>query len=268
MVNILKRLFSGDPNLRKARFAGLFYPKDRDELQARLDQLFAEVGPVADRSARAIVVPHSELDYSGAIVAEAFARARPPKRIVLLGPSRRVPFRGVAATSSEGFDSPLGWVRVDREAYLPIAEHSCARQLEDAHDAEPSLELQVPFIKHQFDGIPIVPLVVGDSSIGDLETVIELLWGDDVLVVVASEMSHGLEVGDAREADRETARLICEGAVDALDGRQLSGRRIVQALLTIAGERGLSAETVKLGNSADVGGPDDSTVGYGAFVVL
>lgn len=267
MANFLKRLFSGDPKLRTARFAGILYPAKPDELGQRVGELLEAAPSPSERSGRAVIVPHSELDFSGPVAAHAFAAVARPRRIVLLGPSQRVPFRGVAATSSEGFDTPLGWLEVEREAYAPIVDFPFARQLEDAHDAEPSIELQLPFLKRLFDDVPIVPLVVGDASIADLETIIDVLWQDDVLVVVSSELSRGLPHEQALEVDARTASLIAKADVEGLDDREMSGRRIVQALVSIASERGMKIDTLALRNSVDSGGPVDSTVGYGAFVV-
>jgi AmmeMemoRadiSam system protein B len=270
MVNILKRLFAGDPNLRPAHFAGRLYPRDADELAQLIEEAFGaaeEGGAHADPAIRAVVVPHSDPRLCGHVVAAGLARIAKPERIVILGPSRRVPFRGVAATAAEGWDCPLGWLRVDREAYAPIADLPVARQLEEAHAADPSIEAQVPFLKSRFGDVSIVPVLVGDASIGDLATVIDRLWADDAVIVVASELSEGLPSAEASDYDAETLSRIEAGDVDLLDERQLSARRVVQALLEVAGERGLSAKVVARGNSSQFGGPADVTIGYGAVVL-
>ncbi len=266
-MKFLKRLFQGDPTLRSAHYAGRVYPSDAVELETLIRAAFDKVGE-AQTEARAVVVPHSDPRLCADLVASALAcLADDVARVVMLGPSRRVPFRGVAATSAEGWDSPLGWLRVDREAYAPIAELPVARQLEDAHAAESCLELLVPYLRLKSEDVSILPVLVGDASIGDLATVIDRLWTEDTAVVVACELSEGMSAADAIPFDEETARHVVSGKVEALDDRQMSGRRIVQALLEIADERGLSVTQTGLKNSSQLGGPADHTVGYGAFVV-
>ena len=200
-------------------------------------------------------------------MAAGLSRLQADCRVVIMGPSRRVPFRGVAASAAEGWDSPLGWLMVDREAYAPIADLPAARQLEEAHAAEACIELQIPFLKHLRPDDSIVPVLVGDIGVGQLANVVARLWTPDSVLVVTSELSEGRSRDDAVAYDKRTLELVEGGDVDGLDDRELSGRRIVQAMLEVAAERGLRASTVCATNSADHGGPDDVTVGYASVVV-
>ena len=116
--------------------AGTFYPADPDELahfvQARLDEV--ETGP---SSPKAMIVPHAGYIYSGPIAASAYAQLAPVRtsitRVVLLGPSHRVPFYGLALPSSEWFTTPLGDIPLDRDAMDSLADLTQVVVLDEAY---------------------------------------------------------------------------------------------------------------------------------------
>ena len=69
---------------------------------------------------KAIIAPHAGYVYSGPIAASAYARLGPAadvvRRVVLIGPSHRVPVHGLAAPTVDAFETPLGRVALDRAA--------------------------------------------------------------------------------------------------------------------------------------------------------
>ena len=74
-----------------------------------------------DELPKAIVVPHAGYVYSGAIAASGYERVRGRRgtvqRIVLAGPSHRVPFDGVAVPSVDALETPRGkWTDPVRDA--------------------------------------------------------------------------------------------------------------------------------------------------------
>ncbi|MBC7184284.1 MAG: AmmeMemoRadiSam system protein B, partial [Marinobacter sp.] len=91
-------------NVRRAAVAGMFYPADPVELRAMIDGFLKQVR-VEGEAPKAIIVPHAGYQFSGAVAAKAYARlARLHdriRRVVLLGPSHRVPLRGIAAPTSD-----------------------------------------------------------------------------------------------------------------------------------------------------------------------
>src|SRR4051812_19590404 len=101
--------------VRKPFVAGTFYPAHPDELRAVVARHMA-AAPAAQSAPvpKAIIAPHAGYVYSGAIAASAYARIAPAadriKRVVLLGPSHRVGFQGLAVTSASIYETPLGAV--------------------------------------------------------------------------------------------------------------------------------------------------------------
>ncbi len=145
------------------------------------------------------------------------------------------------------------------EALPQVVEHPAA------HAQEHSLEVQVPFLQRALDRFTLVPLAVGNATVGEVAQVIETLWGgDETLIVISSDLSHYLPYRVARETDADTARRIV--ALDArIDHQQACGATPVNGLLLAARRHGLRAQLVDLRNSGDTAGDRSRVVGYGAF---
>jgi len=115
-------------------------------------------------------VPHAGYVYSGPIAASAYARLsagrKQIKRVVLLGPSHRVGFTGLALSGAEAFVTPLGAVLVDQESFKVLGDLPFVGYLEQAHSHEHSLEVQLPFLQVLLDDFKIVPIVAGDATVG------------------------------------------------------------------------------------------------------
>ena len=126
--------------------AGLFYPADPSALRSNVDTLLANAGASQARAflpkdsnalavnvaalpggvnefdaatPKALVAPHAGYVYSGAVAGAAYrllTRSRGKvSRVVLLGPSHRFAFSGMAATSASAYETPLGVVPIDRQ---------------------------------------------------------------------------------------------------------------------------------------------------------
>lgn len=259
---------------RQPAVAGFFYPDDRTHLEGTVRGLLdAAPAPAPGAGApKALIVPHAGYAYSGAVAAAAYAQLAPLRdqveRVVLLGPSHRVFLRGLAVPGVDAFATPLGEVPIDRagvEAALALPQ---VRVLDDAHAAEHSLEVQLPFLQLALARFSLLPFAVGDASTQAVREVIERFWGGrETLVVVSTDLSHYYPYDHARRLDAETTR-----AIEALEPEQLGeesacGRVPLRGLLAEARRRGLRVRTLDLRSSGDTAGPRDGVVGYGAYAV-
>lgn len=220
----------------------------------------------------AVIVPHAGYVYSGPVAASVYARLARlrgrVRRVVLLGPSHRVPLAGIAVSAADGFETPLGVVAVDREAVARIAEFPQVRVRDDAHRDEHSLEVQLPFLQEVLGRFTLVPLVVGDTAPEAVAEVIESLWNDPgTLVVVSSDLSHYHDYATARRLDTATTRAIEDLEPEPIGPEDACGCYPVRGLLLAARRRGLGCRVVDLRNSGDTAGPRDRVVGYGSYVV-
>jgi len=255
---------------RPPAVAGRFYPSDPPALKRMVDDYLAKA-KVDGPPPKALIAPHAGYIYSGLVAATAYAplvAARETiSQVVLLGPAHRVFVRGLAASSAERFETPLGTVPLDRAAIdrtltLPQVSISDA-----AHAEEHSLEVQLPFLQVVLDEFKLVPFVVGDASPEEVAEVLELLWsGPETLIVVSSDLSHYHDYATAHRLDTATSKAIEGLHPEDIGYDQACGRQPVNGLLELARRRGLRAKTLDLRNSGDTSGPRDQVVGYGAYV--
>ena len=262
-------------SVRKTAVAGQFYPGDAEALRAAVTGYLEKAADKAEADGhipKALIVPHAGYAYSGPVAASAYVRisgaTETITRVVLLGPSHRLSFEGLALPRADGFETPLGIVPVDADAVARIEHLAQVHSLPSAHGDEHSLEVHLPFLQTLLRSFSLVPLVVGAANAEQVAEVLEMLWGgDETLIVVSTDLSHYYDYETARLKDAATS-----AAIEALDERRIGsddacGRVPVSGLLVAARARGIAARTVDLRNSGDTAGPRNQVVGYGAYVV-
>jgi AmmeMemoRadiSam system protein B len=267
---------SATPHLRARppAVAGKFYPAEPEALLASLRASFElAVAPEGERPVpKALVVPHAGYPYSGPVAASAYLRLLPAReaihRVVLIGPSHRVPVGGVAVPSADAFDTPLGRVPVDRAAREVALEVPGVVLDDGAHEFEHSLEVQLPFLQVVLDDFQLVPLVAGPAPAIEVAAVLEAVWGGPETVVIAStDLSHYRTYDEAAALDRRTAAAIVAGDPDAIGDHDACGAAALRGLLVAARDRHLRATQVDLRSSGDTAGDRRQVVGYGAFAL-
>ena len=256
---------------RSPAVAGLFYPDDPYELRAVVrGYLDAAARPDPARP-KAIIVPHAGYVYSGPVAASAYRtlvdHGASIERVILAGPSHRIPVPGIAIPEVGAFETPLGSVPLDAGVVARLLELPQVYASNLPHRLEHSLEVQLPFLQMTLDDFRLVPLAVGDAAPGVVANVLEACWGGpETLVVISSDLSHYHDYQSARLADEQTARLLV-GREDQLDDEQACGCRVLNGLMQIARRRGLRVTTLDLRNSGDTSGDTSRVVGYGAFAL-
>jgi len=248
----------------------MFYPAAADELRHEVLSFLGAARCDQTAAPKAIVAPHAGYVYSGPIAGSAYAqlatRAARISRVLMLGPSHRLPFAGLVYSAAETFLTPLGPVPVDRAALEAVDDPPRVRHFEAPFDGEHCLEVQLPFLQLTLTDFSIVPFLVGDATAEEVAQVIERLWGgDETLIVVSSDLSHYLEYDQAKAIDAETSRAIEDLRPEAITHHQACGRNPLNGLLREAKRHGLRARTLDLRNSGDTAGPRHQVVGYGAY---
>ena len=256
-------------DVRPAAVAGMFYPGAASRLARDVRELLSAVPVAPWRPPKAVIVPHAGYVYSGPIAASAYARLAPlrdaVKRVVLLGPTHRVPVRGLATTSAHAFATPLGEVPIDRAGIEKALTLPQVVVKDASHAQEHALEVQLPFLQSVLGDFSLIPLAVGDATAREVGQVIELLWGgDETLVVISSDLSHFEPYDVGRRRDTRTAERIV--ALDAtLEGDDACGAIGIDGLLWLARAKHMRVELVDLRSSGDTAGDRARVVGYGAF---
>lgn len=260
--------------VRRPAVAGMFYPGEARRLAADVRRYLDEAEPPAAGLPRpkAVIAPHAGYPYSGPIAGSAFRALAPAaktiRRVVLLGPSHRVPLRGLATPGADAFETPLGEVPVDPGLVAAAEEVPGVAPSPRAHAPEHSLEVELPFLQEllrESPGATLLPLVVGDAGPGEVAAVLDAVWGgDETVIVVSSDLSHYLPYDEARRRDRATADKVL--ALDATLGPyDACGAAPANGLLAAAQAHGLEASLLDLRSSGDTAGDPTAVVGYGAF---
>lgn len=257
--------------IRLPAVAGTFYPVDNVELSSSVDAML-QAREGQDPCPKVIIAPHAGHVYSGLIAAAAYCRLKnadlPITRVVLLGPSHRVGFKGVAATSCTAYKTPLGEIPIDSAAVQTILQLPGIGFLDEAHTHEHSLEVHLPFLQRVLGSFSLVPLVVGDATVEEVASVINALWGGpETLLVISSDLSHFHPYTEAQEIDARTSAKILALESD-LVGEQACGARPINGLLHVLKNKGLKVEQLEVRNSGDTAGDKSRVVGYGAYIVM
>ena len=249
--------------------AGLFYPAAASELERDVVRFLAHAQG-EDAEPKALILPHAGYVYSGPVAATGYKclaeRRASVRRVVLIGPTHRALYQGIATSGAKAFVTPLGRVPVDHVAVKAAEALPHVLRHDAAHAPEHCLEVHLPFLQVVLDEFSIVPLLVGDASPAEVADVLEALWGDDeTIVVVSSDLSHYHDYGTARVLDHETSEAIEAFDTTPIHGRRACGHLPIKGLLLLAERRALAVTRLDLRSSGDTAGPREQVVGYGAW---
>lgn len=258
-----------ETTIRRAAVAGQFYPAEPDLLRELLQQQITAARP-APPAPQAIVTPHAGLIYSGGMAALAWASAAQAaeriRTVVLLGPSHRLAFHGIAASEASAWETPLGLTTLtDARDLIDVGN---VRSLPAAHAQEHCLEVQLPFIQTLLPQARLLPLLVGEASATEISTLLSPYWEDPhCLIAISSDLSHYLPYDEACQRDRQTADAIERADEQAIGPHQACGCRPLAGLLHLARREQARIRTLGLCNSGDTAGDRSRVVGYGAFAM-
>lgn len=219
---------------------------------------------------KAVIAPHAGFSYSGPVAGSAFgvwaAESEVIRRVVVMGPSHWVDFRGIALPEALALATPLGEVALDAAGISAALEVPGVVVYDAAHTPEHAVEVELPFLQTVLKEFTVVPLVVGRETDVRVRAVIEALWGGpETRFVLSSDLSHYLDYDSAKRFDQGTADSILRLAAAELTPRRACGYRPIRGFLEAAADRGMRGEAVDLRNSGDVVGRREEVVGYGAF---
>jgi len=273
---------SGD--VRATAVAGMFYPGDAGQLAADVDGYLDAAGTGEFDGVVGLVSPHAGYMYSGAVAGKAYAAVRGVDytTVVVIAPSHRFPLRGVSVYGGDGYATPLGVVRVDRELADAISEPDQGFGYEPrAHKEEHSLEVQVPFLQRALGDFEIVPIIMGDQRestarrlAARIAEAVRAASEKRVLLVASTDLSHYHTHDEAVELDSrvisavedyDPERLLAalaSGACEACGGGPAA------TVMMAARHLGAGKSTVVgYATSGDVTGDRSQVVGYMAAVL-
>lgn len=264
---------------RQPVVAGQFYPGNPDQLKRELARLI----PKADskRRVRGIIVPHAGYVYSGAIAGKAYGAIQVPATALIIGPNHHGAGAPAALYPFGQWLTPLGPVTINSRLNDLITTHAPLVQSDTvAHQFEHSLEVQLPFLQALRPDISCSAICLGHGDYGALREIGEGIaaaireYGEDVLIVASSDMTHYESAASARRKDDLALERVLafdpQGLLRVCRSERISmcGAVAAAVMLVAAGELGaIQAEVVAYGTSGDVTGDNQQVVGYAAVLV-
>ncbi|MBN2123751.1 MAG: AmmeMemoRadiSam system protein B [Deltaproteobacteria bacterium] len=295
LLSFLFLPFPGDPahggpekpsgeGVRDPILAGSWYPAGAKELSAQIGAFLARAeGKALRGDLKAIIVPHAGITYSGQVAAYAYRllEGRGFERVVLVGPSHRLPFRGSSVNLQSAYRTPLGEVPVDREFAGELMK-ACPdlTWVPRAHELEHCLEIQIPFLQSVLGQFRIVPILMGEQDPGSCSrlarALVQGLWGSGgTLLLASTDLSHFHSAERARQLDLEFIRQIRnfdpEGLIRSLrkgDCEACGGGPAAAVMLAAAHLGADRARILSYAHSGDVTGDNTRVVGYLSAALL
>jgi AmmeMemoRadiSam system protein B/AmmeMemoRadiSam system protein A len=182
--------------VRRAQVAGSWYPGEKDELAAYIDQLLAAAKPPKlGGKVMALISPHAGYRFSGQAAATGYAllRGQDIRRVVVLAVPHHFPVRGASIPDVTHFETPLGLIPLDGAAVGRLRKTSVVNAVDRAETQEHSLEMQLPLLQRVLPSFTLVPILVGqmrDAEAAELASALAEIVDQHTLVVASSDFTH------------------------------------------------------------------------------
>ncbi len=210
--------------LRKSAFAGFFYPKQKEQLSAILDQVFPDYA-LADRPSL-VMVPHAGFVFSVATAAEALSGVHLPDTVIILCPSHTGLGSQLGVWPGDAWITPLGSVNIDKDLGDKLCHNGIFEKDYQCHLREHAIEVVLPLLQFMRSGNPplIVPVCVGTNdpatlkmaAAGLAEAAGEEIQNGSVLLIVSSDMNHYEDEETTIKKDRRALECVLEEDGEAL----------------------------------------------------
>ena len=220
-------------NVRRATFAGSWYPGSAKECEKEIDN-FLKGGKLKDISIKQPVggiVPHAGWYFSGSIACNVIncLREAPPDVVVIFGMHLH-PGSSCYMMKEGAWETPFGEIQIEKELAGEL-DQRFKFIIETPQDftQDNTIELQLPFVKYFFKDAKIVPIGVPPSTnsleIGKAVAEISTRLGLRIKVLGSTDLTHyGVNYGFMPQGAGP-------GALDWV--RNENDRRVIDAMLAM-----------------------------------
>lgn len=264
--------------VREPAVAGKFYTANPKELVEQLDQMVVkqEAGRVIG-----IIAPHAGYVYSGRVAGSVYGAVQVPDAVVVLGPNHTGMGWPVALSPVGGWITPLGEVKINSRLTELIQQHvPLAREDASAHRYEHSLEVQLPFLQYRNPNVSIAALCISVPDFNSLSAIGGGIaraiseYGDNVLIVASSDMTHYESAQEAKVKDdmalAQVTALNPEALVKVCRDKGITMCGVYPAAVMLVAAKALGATQatlVRYATSGEVNGDLSKVVAYAAVTV-
>lgn len=267
----------------RSTLAGSWYPANAGTLSKQIEGFFEKADVEPMDNVIALILPHAGYSFSGQTAAFGpAATSKKYKRIVIIGPSHRVPMEDVLSVPrATHYETPLGQIPLDVEFIDRLLEYSLFQSVPRVHQYEHSVQIELPLLQYMQRDFKLVPIVAGHCSTETIERAGSILKGlvdDETLVVASSDFTHyGWNYGyvpftenipeQIKKLDMGAyeyiAGLDCEGFLDykRRTGATICGYVPIAILLSMLDEP-TEAKLLKYTTSGEITGDFSNSVSY------
>jgi len=187
---------------RQSVLAGSWYSADPAVLADNIDAHLSAGKPlekIAREAPIAIISPHAGHQWSGDAAGTVFRLLSGPagekiKRVILLGPSHHMGYRGASILPVDHYETPLGPIPLDTEVVTALLEQPLFQTNDTAHRQEHCLEIELPFLQRVLKtGFRIVPILISQLKAAEWSKMAETLSpfiDRETLLVISSDFTH------------------------------------------------------------------------------
>jgi len=268
--------------VRKPVYEGIWYPKTREFLSSQIDRFLqnVKISNLPSGEIQALIIPHAGYICSGQIAANAYKliQGKDYETVIIIGPSHRYGFEGCSIYPQGGYQTPLGVTEIDRALASELSRASGFRYTPQAHQAEHSVEVQIPFIQKTLPQAKIVPIVMGfpqqKTMLSLAKALTKVAREKKVLVIASTDLSHFEPRKRANEIDSNTISLIQSFNTSTLikkiekhENIMCGGGPVVATLLYAKEQGRPKVQILKYGDSTLCGSSPSGVVGYLAAAI-
>ncbi|MCX5813226.1 MAG: AmmeMemoRadiSam system protein B [Proteobacteria bacterium] len=265
--------------IREPAVSGMFYPGNPEVLRHDIAKYLENATfDAVEGDVVGMISPHAGYAYSGPVAAYGYKSLldKAYDIVIVIAPSHRAHFEGVAIQNKGGYRTPLGIVDIDEDISEEILKEGSAVNINlKAHTGEHSLEVHLPFLQVVLKSFMLVPLVMGTQDLSICEELSRCLYevikksGKRVLIVGSSDLSHYYSYDKAVNIDNiiveHLEKFDIKGLAEDFNRNKCEacGFGTMITTMTVAERCGATGSRVlKYANSGDVSGDKSGVVGY------
>jgi len=274
--------------VRTPAVAGMFYPKEKEELKTVIHDCFlhsfgpGRIPPAPnDEKILGAICPHAGYMYSGPVATNSFysISSQKPELVIIIGPNHYGLGCNVAVMKEGIWKTPLGEVEVDTECAIEINKISKDIELDFfSHTRDHSLEVQIPMLQqiysYKFKILPIILIHQDYSTAKRIGSAIaKIAKMRKTMIIGSSDFTHYEENSYAHKQDsaliEPILNLDLDGFYSILQENQVSacGYGAIASTMIACKELGAKkGRLLKYATSGDITGDKSSVVGYASIV--
>jgi len=264
---------------------GTFYPNNPTTLKKAIETYLSKVKHATKQSIKdpfAFIVPHAGYTFSGFTAAYVYSLLQniDVDTFLLLGPTHNAYVDSNSLFTEGAYKTPLGLIDLDDEIidFLRSKEH--LKSSIEAHLTEHSLEVQLPFLQIVKPKAKIVPFLIGDYSVSNLEYMANILneifnnFSKKIIVLASSDLSHYHTAEVATKKDKLLIQLLkeknFEKLIEHFNDNKIEACGAGPILTTMFAARTLNKNNITILNyshSGQVNHDNSRVVGYLAAAI-